>query len=352
MKPKILVSGIAFHSYVPLIAKGAAFAGCEAVEHSFRVGHNGSIGSITTHYARRMFGTDPKNRYCDSLLNEVARHSPSILLIIKGELLSAECLRMIRQAHPGIVVALWLMDSIKRVRLDDAIHENIDIAAFFEPSDINCEDARPFRKKVYLPAAYDPSTYFPRDLDKEFQVSFCGAPYEDRLPVLEGLAAAAARYKWKIALVADFYRNVPFARCRFSKRYPLLARYMLSREMSPREVNDLYNRSIVVLNIHHSQNALGFNPRTVEILGSGACQLVDHKRSLESVFPDREAVVYYETPDEIVELMRELFADGELQAKLRRNAPEYARNHTFEARIGLLLEEIKSTGQRHSEKAS
>ena len=46
--------------------------------------------------------------------------------------------------------------------------------------------------------------------------------------------------------------------------------------VSPDKVNELYNRSRVVLNIHQELQKDGANPRTFEIPGSGAWQICDY----------------------------------------------------------------------------
>lgn len=57
-----------------------------------------------------------------------------------------------------------------------------------------------------------------------------------------------------------------------------------NRNVSPDEVNRLYNRSRVVLNIHQEQQKDGANPRTFEILGSGAWQVCDANPYIEKMF--------------------------------------------------------------------
>ncbi|MBN2604081.1 MAG: glycosyltransferase [Candidatus Thermoplasmatota archaeon] len=340
MPKKIIVSGCEFHSYVYQLVKGAQDAGYIAKQHYFLLGHDGSLISILQHYSRVLFKVDQKKRYSESLEKIMEKECPDILLIIKGDLLLQDSLKNIRKTLPNLKIVLWLLDSIKNIDLYNSIFEDIDIVAFFEKSDLDSETSKIIKRKKYLPMAYDPLVYYPMNLEKKYDVTFCGALYPNRIPILRYLSEKGSKYKWRIGIVGCAYRMLPFSRFNFSRKEPLIYRNIIARCLSPAQVNQLYNQSVAVLNIHHDQNILSYNPRTIEILGSGSCQLLDHKSALDGTFPNRECVMYYEKAEDLVQKLLELFKSDKLRETLRRNAVQHVKKHTFEVRISELINEL------------
>ena len=106
-------------------------------------------------------------------------------------------------------------------------------------------------------------------------------------------------------------------------------------EVTPAEVNRLYARSKVVLNIHHKQSREGCNPRVFEIMGSGAFQLVDANAYLREHFTGTLAM--YEGYDQLRGLVAHYLADPSAREAEAARSQAAAAPHTFDRRVASLL---------------
>jgi glycosyltransferase involved in cell wall biosynthesis len=335
----VLVSGEAFYEHPATIARGCKAAGLDATAHTYLTGHDGTPFSVACHYISKLPGIgrrSPAHGYCDSLLEAVRSARPDVLLLIKGNLLQEGVLPRVRDACPGIRIVLWALDSMENIKLYDGIARDVDALALFEESDIDDPRVSEFSDVFVLPMGFSPEVYFPARKEPKYDVMFCGSPDGERLALLHRLAEESEAHGWRLGIVSILHRGLPFARWRLAQRSPLLAKYLVARSASPAEANAYYNESIAVVNVHKPQSVVGFNPRTVEVLAAGACELLDHREALEKTFPDRECVLYYDDLDELVERIAELLADPALQQRLRENGPRYAGEHSFEVRMRML----------------
>lgn len=338
--PRVLVSGKSFYEHQATITRGCTAAGLDATAHTYQAGHDGTLTSIARYYVTKLPGIgwkSPSHGYCASLLNAVREAQPDLLLVIKGDLLLEGVLPQVRAACPGIRIVLWALDSIANISLYDGISRDVDALALFEPSDLDRADVREFSRALPLPMGFSPDVYFPDRREPKYDVMFCGHPDPLRLALLRRLAEESEARGWRLGIVSNLHRRLPLARGRLARRDPLLAKYLVAREATPAEANTYYNESIAVVNIHNAQSVLGFNPRTVEVLAAGACELLDRRETLSETFPDRESVLYYDDLDDLVERIAELLASPDLQQRLRENGPRYAHDHTFAARMKTLL---------------
>ena len=342
---RVLVSGEAFYEHPATIAKGCAAAGLDATAHTYLVGHDGTPLSIVRYYLTKLPGIgrrSPERGYCDSLLDAARSAQPDVLLLIKGNLLLEGVLPRVRDACPGVRIVLWALDSVANIDLYDGIARDVDALALFEESDIDDGRVREFSDVFALPMGFSPDVYFPDRKEPKYDVMFCGSPDGERLDMLHRLADESERRGWRLGIVSNLFRDLPFARCRWARRSPLLAKYLVARTATPAEANAYYNESIAVVNVHKPQSVAGFNPRTVEVLAAGACELLDHREALDKTFPDRECVLYYDDLDGLLERIAELLADPDLQQRLRENGPRYAAEHSFEVRMRTLASWIET----------
>ena len=112
----------------------------------------------------------------------------------------------------------------------------------------------------------------------------------------------------------------------------------------------VYAASTVSLNHHHPMNDIvGVNTRTFELAGAGACQLVDLKEDLRSLFKPGEEVVAYQ---DLVELRKELdfyLAHPDEARVIGENARRRAlAEHTLRHRVEEMLATLD---ERHGRRA-
>jgi spore maturation protein CgeB len=101
------------------------------------------------------------------------------------------------------------------------------------------------------------------------------------------------------------------------------------------QLNLDYNKSRVVLNVHHEQQKNGANPKVFEIAATRAYQICDVNPYIEELFPNGEIGIYH-NEEELFELIDyALSHDMSEQAESARQI--VVNNHTFVNRIQQML---------------
>lgn len=342
---RFYIVGPEFHGYTHAAARAIATCGHEAQYDAIALGHNQTPRSIAQYYGRKLIFPAERLRRASTqnTLAAISAFCPHFLLIIKGDWLTADDLRLMRESAPGLRTILWAQDSISNIPSIANLYDQIDVLAVFEPSDLELPLARQFANSLYLPAAFDPESYFPiRKNSPQHHLAFVGAPYPQRRIFLERTGVLLKDAHLKMCIVGNFRREDPWSRRRFRISYPTTAQNISARELPPSRVNVLYSMSLAVLNMHHEQSRVGYNPRTVEILASGRPQLLDRKEHLANVFSNNDCVLYYDTPEEVLDHVRELMRSPELCARLSARAVEVARPHSMTCRMKQLIDLVNA----------
>lgn len=77
--------------------------------------------------------------------------------------------------------------------------------------------------------------------------------------------------------------------------------------------------------------------RTWTNMSCGCCLLNHYEPGLEDIFQDHKHIVFWKTPDELVEVAKEYLKDAEKRCRIQMNARQFIlENHTFDHRIALL----------------
>ena len=162
------------------------------------------------------------------------------------------------------------------------------------------------QERYQIPAAYCPVGYnaayarVEARRDKEIDIAFMGAPYRNRLHILEQAAAHAVRNGWRMAIYGPFYEDRYFWKeYLFQRKYPYITKYLTNGMVLPEEAAELYARSKICLNIHLSAHK-GVNPRTFEIMATGSFQLVDEREDYVGLVPEQDMAIFRST-EELIE---------------------------------------------------
>lgn len=286
----------------------------------------------------RLLGKDAERIYEDRLNRRILETyhelKPELVLVIKGTRID----RVTLKAMKGSRLVLWMMDSI--LRIPQAL-ENADVfdAVFlFEKDDVDALAGRGITGH-YLPLGYDESIYHPLEKEmslmaKEIDITFVGDVYEAREVLVERLIQDFRGKKIRIyGRYLGLDRPKRYGKYLFQGRH----RHFMNREVSPEEVNRIYQKSRIVLNMHHDQNRYSCNPRTFEILGSGALQVVDRKDFLVENLAD--GLVMYEDYEDLRKKVGEILKDPLKYEEIRRRGQSRAvESHTIRARVIRILE--------------
>lgn len=259
-------------------------------------------------------------------------YKPDLVFAFSSIHLTEESLDYFR--HHSSKVIVWAVDSIKTYPIYRSHIDHIDVLCCFEKSDVDYY-ASIGKKAYFVPLAYDPTIYSPQKVDKDVDLCFvggmCGKDQRFRGQMIERLVE---HYPDKRILAYGQYKPLyipTFFQWLFRKHKDVFMNY----DIPPSEVNNLYARSRIALNIHHKQTTYGANQRVFETCGAGIYQICDKNPYIASIFPNGE-VGLYSTEEELYTLIDyALSHDMSQQTQAAYNI--VMQGHTIEKRIQQIL---------------
>ena len=269
------------------------------------------------------------NLYNSHIINVFNNTKPSIVFIMNGEILNSETLEYMRR---DAKVVVWLYDNLEKLPGSKNHLDYVDKLCCFEQRDVDYYREQG-KVAYFLPQACDTATYHPLDIEKDIDISFVGQIYYspkrrdtinaivDKFPdkriVVYGMHQPWYKgiWKWINRENKNVYKNCT---------------------ISANETNRLYNRSKIVLNIHQEAQKDGANPRTFEIIGSGAYQICDANPYIEMLFKDGEIGVYH-NKEELFELIKGGLQNDKSEC-VNRARKSVLADHSFDSRIKQVLE--------------
>lgn len=269
----------------------------------------------------------------------VQKADPDYVLVMKAVEPTDKTLEFCKRADKKMV--LWAYDSATEFPIIAKAAPHYDLVYTYEPGDLdilskNCAPQ-------FLPMAFDPKYYHRPDTSnkKDIDICFVGAInlYPKRRKLL---AHVAGKFKDKsIAIWADSihwysHRHVGDFLLSGTRRNMQLNRKTLEHG----EINDIYNRSKVCLNIHHMQSKKAVNPRTFEILGSGGLLLTDRRLDEIEGFEDGEGYIHYSNETELVDALRDALENDEKSNYIADIGHSEVLAHTFERRARKILSDL------------
>lgn len=191
-------------------------------------------------------------------------------------------------------------------------------------------------KVDFLPHAADPEVFYPIMPKKDYKndIVFIGNSYYFTSDTILRTEILNTLFKngFGIKLYGDNGWKKLFP------KYPFLEKIFMNKMVGPEELNDIYNSTKIVLNIHSSQLKSGTNQRTFEIASAGAFQLVDYQKPIKELFENN--IITFNSSSDLVEKTRYYLAHKEERIRLAEKAREIViNNHTYKNRIKKLLYE-------------
>jgi spore maturation protein CgeB len=203
----------------------------------------------------------------------------------------------------------------------------------FSPRRANLDDLRRIGCPgvSYLPFAYAPEVHYadpPASSEERVRfgsdVVFAGAADRDRVPYISALARAG----FKVGLYGKYWRRFPQT-------------WNLGRgQADPPTLRKAIGGASVALCLVRRANRDGHSMRSFEVPAIGACMLAEETPEHREIFgPDREAVAYFGTIDEMVDALRWLVEHGEERRRLGRAAHRLIcqGRHTYKDRLAAML---------------
>lgn len=154
---------------------------------------------------------------------------------------------------------------------------------------------------VYCPIGYVAAYAEEHDYRRETDIVFVGSPLKNRLKLLESLAKSAKAHQWNLKLYGPFWEKRYFwKKWVFKLKYPIMYKYIHNGSFSAEEVAQIYASSKICLNIHNEAHKSP-NPRTFDILATGALEIIDKRENyIDRIVPDK-ALVEFEDTDDLLE---------------------------------------------------
>jgi spore maturation protein CgeB len=301
-----------------------------------------AIGKILNN---ELIQASTQGKYVETLsqvvLNSVTEKPIDILICMAQAPITMETLTELRKR--GIVTVLWFVEDYTRFLTWQTLAPYFDFIFTIQKDECidaiktaGCEEVH------YLPTACDPFVHVPMDLSEEecqrwgSPISFMGAGYHNR----QQMFASLANMPFKIW-------GTEWPEC---KPFDKLVQEN-GRRLKPEEYVKIFNATTININLHSSTERDGvdpngdfLNPRTFELAGIGAFQLVDERKLLPEVFePGKEVITFSDTRDLKEKIYYYLEHDEERQ-RIAENARARAlREHTYQHRIKTMLSTIYSS---------
>ncbi|MBI1952748.1 MAG: glycosyltransferase [Candidatus Omnitrophica bacterium] len=271
----------------------------------------------------------------DQRLLALARQAqPELILILRGETLSASLLRALKASTRAPLITWWL-DNPFRFPIEDRL-PLIDHFYLFDRSYLPDLKKAGARTVSFLPCACDETVYRPLALSplqrRRFhsEVAFVAwhAPGRDRM------VQALAEFDLKV-----WGRGWGSPQVRASLNGAWRRVVSPERYVPDRTTARIYNAASMGLNVHDEQaRQAGLNARAFELLGCGTFELTDHVPGMEELLTPEREVATYRSPGEAREKVSYYLRHPE---EARRMAQEGRRRvlqeHTYLHRMRTLL---------------
>lgn len=271
----------------------------------------------------------------------VEKLSPDIVLVMKAAPLSAKTVKKCDAI--GAKRVMWAYDSAREYPIISKTASEYDLIYTYEPD--NLEMLSELGDAKYLPMGYDPRLYSPAEASnsREMDISFVGSLRDT--PIRKETIRHVARELpdrtvgvWTDTIHWYSHRRLNDLRFTMGRPNIRLAR----RTVDHAEINEIYNRSKVCLNVHHPQSVGALNPRSFEILGSGGLLLTDRRMDDLEGIENGKAYVYYSSREELVEKLRRILDEDGFLRGVAENGHRAALNaHTFEHRARSMLKDLE-----------
>lgn len=331
---KVLIVGPEFYNYYLSVEKAFKNLGFQTKTISYETDVSSFGERIAYHlsFDKAAFMEKKRKRFNDDVLKIYSSFKPDLVFIIQASEVYKETVEKMKDCKK----VLWMMDSIFRNKRGYAIRTSVDYIFVFEKTDISRLWDSEKIKAWFLPLALDETVYFPTVKTKEIDILFIGALYEHRIALLEKMCQEFKGYNIKI--YGNYYSPVrrPFYHL-FRKNKDTF----LNKNIPPATVNQLYNRSKICLNIHHTQNKHGVNQRFFEISGSKSFQLVDYNEYIAENFSSEEIMTYRSAQDMLEKIAVVLKGGINTEAIAEKAYNKVISGHTFTHRMKHVLDFIE-----------
>ncbi len=278
-------------------------------------------------------------RRLNGSLRERARAlKPDLFLVAGGHTIEPETIQAAKSA--GATTALWTADYPHLIDIYIKLAPHYD-RCFVSGSDaLSDHRAAGNERTQVLPFGCLPDLHKPMTLDAgdkarfSCDVFFAGTAYPDRVTALEAIAEIGGL---ELAIWGPCWEDL-------APGHPL-KRFVRGGPLNSIDYVKAASACKIAFNhiggFGHMENRARIrmaNSRLYELLGCGACQLVDAKEDVVDAFPSGRELVWFKDRDDMLRLVRLYLGDDKERAAIGRRARESAvAVHTYRLRLTALI---------------
>ncbi len=271
-----------------------------------------------SYFQRKLYKLGYKNsetEYDKHLVAELAKKcaefQPNCILILNGAHVPAA----VQDFLTKYKVIVWFWDSVKRDELLSKFINWADEIFCFEYDDLKyLAEKNKFAR--YLPLGANDKIYFPRECERDVDISFVGLASKERLFLLNKICERACEKNWTVKIGGIFYdKNHFWKKYLFRRRQPALAKFLENRIFAPAEVAEIYRRSKICVNIntavHHS-----LSPRTFEICATKSFQLMNSGQNSHGLMNLETDLAVFSGVEDLLDKIEFYLANETLRKKI------------------------------------
>lgn len=310
--------------------------------------------SIQKRISRQNFLDNFFHKQNVAFIKDAKKFKPDYVFVLNNSRMNGEFLQYCNDNQ--IPVFMYCIDSIRWCdKALEHMHYYTEIFSY-EPSDSAIE-FKPNQFVKFLPLGYDKEIYLPdiQKSEKTFDLCFVGRLDKHRLNILE----TAAKYAWENKLKFAVYTSIQLfhipsiwllpkllvRRLKYNYKYPHLMKYIINRPILGKELTNLYNDSKICFNIHvatHAGMHTGPNPRTFELLGCGAFEIIDEGHIDKTKLKANVDLVEFKTPTDLVKKIDFYLNNKNLREKIAANGHTTVKeNYELLNLINKIAEQMK-----------
>lgn len=268
------------------------------------------------------------------LLGVARNRQPINLTIVCHDFLLPKEVQCLREETNSPVV-LWFPDHIANFQRAFFLNAEYDGLFFKDPYVVYRLNQMLSSSIYYLPECCNPRYHKPCELSpRDAETYGCDvATAGNMYPYRAAFFRQLKEYEVKI------WGNPPPLWMDVSSIGPMLQ----GRYVSNEEKSKAFRAAKIVVNNLHPAEVWGINARAFEIAGAGGFQLLDERIGIDQLFEDGRELVTFSSMDDLKDKIDYYLEREEERSEIADRGQKRAhREHTYEARLALLLETVFS----------
>lgn len=263
---------------------------------------------------------------------------PDLVYVVPGRQLLSSTIEYMKTS--ALVVA-GFADTLSKYPIYHSVMHNYDLIYSYELEDVILLNNNGINAKLMSGLAND-SVFYPMNIEKDIDICFVGTMYPLRRRILEKLADDFCNYN--LAFFGTYAKRIHPMRL-IKLKYCRNMRAFTNSNIDICQVNELYNRSKICLNINCEQTKSGWSSRLTDILSSGQFQIVDTNSQIETTFGG--GIVTFSNYQQLKDLLYfYLKNNGQREIIARKGHSIVLSKYTIQHGVSQILKDIKELNNK------